>query len=56
MTYRLFIDDERFPSNDGNKWKIARNYRDVKLHFFGYGSPSFISFDHDLGSGMKNWI
>lgn len=55
MTYKLFIDDERFPVTlDG--WVIARNQREVKEALNVHGFPSFISFDHDLGgdepSGM----
>jgi hypothetical protein len=53
MTWRLFIDDERDPPNDGNEWKVARHYRDVKLLLFSFGPPVFISFDHDLGEKMK---
>jgi hypothetical protein len=49
MTYRLFIDDERYPPRDGNEWVIARNYEEVFDIIEERGMPSFISFDHDLG-------
>ncbi|TDE38931.1 cyclic-phosphate processing receiver domain-containing protein [Antarcticimicrobium sediminis] len=49
MTYALFIDDERFPPEDGLSWKIARNARQVEAILTQFGPPGFISFDHDLG-------
>jgi hypothetical protein len=49
MTYRLFIDDERFPPRDGNEWVIARNSNEVFDIIEARGIPEFISFDHDLG-------
>lgn len=47
MTYKLFIDDERFPANDG--WTIARSSQEAIAMIIEYGMPYFISFDHDLG-------
>jgi hypothetical protein len=56
MTYRMFIDDERFPPSDGNEWVICRNKAEVEHALNHRGFPAFISFDHDLGeqepSGM----
>ncbi|MFT6091850.1 cyclic-phosphate processing receiver domain-containing protein [Sulfitobacter sp.] len=49
MTYRLFIDDERFPPEDGQEWYIARNLTEVASIIKDLGPPDFISFDHDLG-------
>jgi len=49
MTYPLFIDDERFPPNDGQEWRIARNLREVASTIGKFGPPNFVSFDHDLG-------
>ena len=49
MTYSLFIDDERFPPDDGRAWQIARNQTEVASLIKELGPPSFISFDHDLG-------
>lgn len=47
MTYRLFIDDERFPI--APDWFIARNiYQAIKALEL-YGMPQEIAFDHDLG-------
>jgi len=49
MTYRLFIDDERFPVEDGKIWLCARSSNDAILLSYNLGAPKFISFDHDLG-------
>lgn len=49
MTYPLFIDDERFPPEDGQRWIIARNLSEVASTIATLGPPNFISFDHDLG-------
>lgn len=49
MTYKLFIDDERFPPNDGSTWIIVRTLAETVVHVSVFGMPSFISFDHDLG-------
>lgn len=47
MTYRLFIDDERFPTTDD--WVIVRSSQEAIAMIIEYGMPYFISFDHDLG-------
>lgn len=52
MTWNLFIDDERFPPNDGRDWVIARNIKEVKEAIAGLGFPGHISFDHDLGENQ----
>lgn len=49
MTYKMFIDDERYPPDDGSYWYICRNYEQVRQCINRLGWPSFISFDHDLG-------
>ena len=49
MTWNLFLDDERFPPNDGREWVIARTYDDAMCEVLNRGFPSYISFDHDLG-------
>jgi hypothetical protein len=49
MTYRLFIDDERFPPNDNQSWEIARDFGEVSEVLARRGAPEFMSFDHDLG-------
>lgn len=53
MTYRLFIDDERMPPDDGNQWVIARTSGEAIDILHERGVPSFISFDHDLGGDDK---
>ena len=53
MTWNLFIDDERFPPDDGRDWVIARTYHEALLEVFNRGFPSYISFDHDLGENQK---
>ena len=49
MTYKLFIDDERWPADDGTEWVIARSSEDAIAAVESLGVPDFISFDHDLG-------
>jgi len=46
---KLFLDDERFPPNDGADWQIVRTYQEACDWIDAHGIPSFISFDHDLG-------
>jgi hypothetical protein len=50
MTWRLFIDDERFPSSKDYDMIIARSMEEVKNLVSDLGMPSFVSFDHDLGA------
>lgn len=47
MTYKLFIDDERFPATDD--WVIVRSSQEAIAMIIEYGMPYYISFDHDLG-------
>lgn len=49
MTYRLFIDDERYPPGDIQDWVIVRSSHEAIEKGQADGLPSFISFDHDLG-------
>ena len=53
MTWNLFIDDERFPPDDGRDWVIARSYGEAMREILGRGFPSYISFDHDLGKNQR---
>jgi len=46
MTYKLFLDDIRFPATAD--WIIARNMDDAVWYVQNHGVPGFISFDHDL--------
>lgn len=57
MTWNLFIDDERLPT-DANwaewygvreNWVVARNWPEAYDVIKNLGFPNFISFDHDLG-------
>ena len=58
MTYKMFLDDERFPPNDGAEWLIARSSQEAIDLVETYGIPRFISFDHDLGGDdtSRNFI
>lgn len=47
MTYKLFIDDERLPMDDG--WITVRTSADAIEAVKRFDMPMFISFDHDLG-------
>lgn len=49
MSYKLFIDDERFPVHAYDDWIIARSFKEVKALVEKIGMPSHVSFDHDLG-------
>lgn len=51
MSYRLFLDDERFPVEEG--CVIARSYDEAREIVLRDGVPEFISFDHDLGEGRS---
>jgi hypothetical protein len=61
MTYKLFIDDERYPPNDGGTWVISRTSQEAIAAVLSLGMPAFISFDHDLGGEdtsmvFVNWL
>lgn len=47
MTWKLFLDDERYPVD--NSWMIARSSDAAIALCKEYGFPNYISFDHDLG-------
>lgn len=57
MSYNLFIDDERWPTDatwadwypHRDNWVVARNWPEVLQLLESLGIPSYISFDHDLG-------
>ena len=49
MVWKLFLDDERDPVGDG--WVVCRNISEAVTVCNLFGLPSYISFDHDLGSG-----
>lgn len=61
MTWNLFLDDERNPSDvtwapwqvqekyRNEEWVICRSYADAMVEIINNGFPKYISFDHDLG-------
>ena len=49
----LFLDDERFPPDDNNCWTIVRTVEEAIAYVQKHGCPNHISFDNDLGQGMK---
>lgn len=54
MSYKMFIDDERFPVDDG--WTIVRSSNDAIRYVEEHGIPEYISFDHDLGGNDTSRI
>lgn len=50
MRWKLFLDDERWPVNEDD-WFIVRDFNGVCDLVAEMGFPSYVSFDHDLGSG-----
>lgn len=63
--WKLFLDDERMPSESCNDYIIARNSYDAIWMIENYGMPVSIAFDHDLGGEdtamtvvnyIKNWV
>lgn len=61
MTYQIFVDDERKPSDifwaprhvqekyHNEEWIICETRAQVYCAIYSKGIPSYISFDHDLG-------
>lgn len=56
MSYKLFLDDERFPPEPAYNWVIARSVQEAKLIYLHKGPPSFVSFDHDLGENLETGL
>lgn len=52
MTWTLFIDDERFPTDETNV--IARSVEQAIALIEEKGCPCVIHFDHDLGDNVPN--
>ena len=50
---RLFIDDDRFPPNDGYRWQIARSFH-TAIHMLEQYHYDVISLDHDIQSFYGN--
>lgn len=49
---KIFIDDERFPPDDGCTWKICRTLEEFQALIESGAKPIHISFDHDLGDNI----
>jgi hypothetical protein len=49
MTWKLFIDDERWPKEGTGPWTICRCSYDAIEMIKELGMPEEIAFDHDLG-------
>ena len=49
MTYKMFIDDERYPPSGKGEWGVVRSSAGAIIAVLTRGVPNFISFDHDLG-------
>lgn len=54
--YSLFLDDTRLPQTDPpeGEWVVARSMEEVKSIISTRGSPSYVTFDHDLGEDVPN--
>jgi hypothetical protein len=52
MTYKMFIDDLKFPPSDD--WVVCRSMDEVVDSVKRNGCPSMVSFDHDLGWDEEN--
>lgn len=53
MSYSMFLDDIREPDYDVDI--ICRSYNMAKLIIYKRGCPSFIAFDHDLGTDKTGY-
>lgn len=49
---RIFLDDERFPPNDGKEWVIARTVEEAISFILKTTNLEYISFDNDLGENQ----
>jgi len=56
MSYYLFLDDERFPPDDGRNWVICRDGFEAAGVIGSMGFPKYISFDHDLGDSIPTGL
>lgn len=60
MSYKMFIDDIRFPTTDD--FVVVRSVEEGIDCIKTKGMPDFISFDHDLGDNVPtgkdfaNWL
>lgn len=51
----IFLDDERYPPDDGKNWIIMRTADEVIDYVKRNGLPVGFSFDHDLGEGKSGY-
>lgn len=52
----LFLDDERFPPDDGRAWVVVRSVAEAQAWIQAHGCPGYVSFDNDLGEGApEGW-
>lgn len=49
---KIFLDDERFPPQDGQSWVNVRSVGEAMKWVEINGFPVFASFDNDLGEGQ----
>lgn len=49
----LFLDDERFPPEDGREWVVVRSVARAIAWIKAHGLPSHLSFDNDLGMRVE---
>jgi hypothetical protein len=54
MNWKLFLDDERFPKEEG--WVIARTSAEAIDMCQQRGLPQEITFDHDLGGADTSMV
>lgn len=61
MSYKLYLDDQRKPVNDG--FILVKDIDEFKEMVLTFGLPEAIAFDHDLGQGLGregidavNWL
>ena len=57
----LFLDDERFPPQQGKPWAIVRSVPEAVRWIKTMGVPTYISFDNDLarrheGRHLAQWL
>ena len=52
MGYRLFLDDERYPPDDGGEWTVVRSVAEAQETVVRLGFPDYVSFDNDLGDRL----
>jgi hypothetical protein len=54
MTYKLFIDDERCPTDPS--CIVVRTSMTALAYVMAHGIPQHISFDHDLGNDDTSMV